>query len=583
MLSSFLKRLTPFFVVFVLLTTFVSSQATNISVKVTPVTQSINSGQSATVKIETTNATKCTITGKPYNNFDIIKSGNILLRPTETTEYTFSCTGDSNVATSTKVKVVIVPISSPAPVQTPQQQPAAAQAAEPQQSQQSQQTQPQQPQRQATQYSTQSLTSTANELCARYSGYSSVYGAAQAVGGGSSVPVDLTSLAPYLISIDRNQQLTANEIRQDNLLRYCTEYQNMARATARLAETAAKTVKTIADNCYADERCMRERVFKSSLEQEVKSAYDDQIYGRQLGELVLSIQNPKPTTSSLDDIEKQKYCNSMYERGLYPRECILVPKAFDVIIEKYYTARDNIERAQNDLTYAFRSSDIMGARPCVETASGRPPEEVRFYEPDCIRYRQEPSVINQEALRQITSLPYTQAFSPSSVLGFDGILDNINTRTRDGNLVDPNISPTFGSTNGTGGGTGGGTNTGTDLKNVEENYKKIATNIGVIVQLYDVARLAYASSTSVCKSLPVTTRREAVTRIDSNKKTYVDYLTELKKMWDDAVAKPRENHSNLIVKINFDLKDRYNQQEIDKVYSAVKKLLQTCVDARGTS
>jgi hypothetical protein len=98
-----------------------------------------------------------------------------------------------------------------------------------------------------------------------------------------------------------------------------------------------------------------------------------------------------------------------------------------------------------------------------------------------------------------------------------------------------------------------------------------------------VARLAYASSSSVCKSLPVATRRTAVERIDQNKKTYTDYLSNLKKMWDAAVAKPRENHSDLIVKINFDLKDKYNQQEIDKVYEAVKKLLQTCVDAGGKS
>lgn len=579
MLSSFLKQLSLFTTVLILSTSFAVAQTANISVKVTPVSQNINPGQSATVKIITANATKCTITGKPYNNFDIVKNGDILLRPTETTEYTFSCVGTNNVTASTKAKVTIVPINSPTQTQPqPQTQPQTQTGSQTSQSSPTQQPQQTQPQRQQTQYSNQTVTGTANELCARYSNYSSVYPPAVAGPAGGSVPVDLQSLAPILNGIYQNVALTANEFRQDNLLRYCTEYQNMARATARLAETAAKTIKTIADNCYADERCLRERVFKASLEQEIKFAYADKIYGKELGELIKGIQDPKPVAKASDDIQKQEYCNSMYEKNFYPRECILVPKAFDVITEKYYAARDNVDRALNDIGKEFANSPVMGARPCVETASGRSPEEVKFYEPDCIRYRQEPSIINQEALRQITALPYTQAFSPSSVLGFDGTLDNINTRTREGNLVDPNISPNFGSN---ANGTGNPVTPGTDLKSVEENYKKIATNIGVIVQLYDVARLAYASSTSVCKSLPVATRRGAVEKIDANKKTYLDYLTELKKMWDSAVALPRENHSNLIVKINFDLKDKYNQQEIDKVYEAVKKLLQVCVDANS--
>ena len=146
----------------------------------------------------------------------------------------------------------------------------------------------------------------------------------------------------------------------------------------------------------------------------------------------------------------------------------------------------------------FAKSPVIGSRPCIETASGRSPEEVKFYEPDCINYRVEPYTINQEALKQITALPYTQAFSPSSVLGTDGVLDNIGTRSREGNLLDGNISPTFGRTSGTGG-TGG--TPGTDgLKSVEESYKKLFANVGVIVQLYDVASVAYASSTSVWKN-----------------------------------------------------------------------------------
>jgi hypothetical protein len=95
-----------------------------------------------------------------------------------------------------------------------------------------------------------------------------------------------------------------------------------------------------------------------------------------------------------------------------------------------------------------------------------------------------------------------------------------------------------------------------------------------------LAFFAYSSSTSVCKNLPVATRQSAVVKIESNKKTYTDYLTNLKQLWDAALARPREDNSALITKINFDLKDKYSQSEIDKVYDAVKKLLQTCIDSR---
>ena len=275
----------------------------------------------------------------------------------------------------------------------------------------------------------------------------------------------------------------------------------------------------------------------------------------------------------------QKKCNDLYDQNFYAKECVMIPKAFETIVEKHYAALDNIAARTNEIASAYSPDGVMGSRPCIRTASGRPPEEIRFYEPDCIEYRQEPSLINQEALRQITALPYTQAFSPSSVLGYDGVLDNINTRSREGNLLDGNITPNFGS--GSGGTNPTNPGTGVDLKSIEGNYKQIATNIGVIIRLYDTARLAYASSTSVCKVLPVATRRAAVEKIDQNKNTYVAYLTNLKSLWDAAVAKPRENHAELITKVNFDLKDKYDQKAIDAVYDAVKKLLQTCVDANS--
>ncbi len=552
------KSLVFFIFFFSLLSfSFAQNNESNLTptVTVTPPSQSVNPGQNATVRIVTVNVDKCTITGEPYNNFDIIKAGSILLRPATTTTYIFNCRNTNNVVVaSTTARITIVPITTN-PNPNPPTSPTAP----------------------ATNYRTDTVRTKANELCSKYSGYASVYPPASP-GGGSSVPVDLTSLMPILLSIDRNTQLTANEVRAENLIKFCEEYQNMAAASERVGQNAAREIKTLADNCYTDEKCLRKRIFDVDLEQEYKYASANP-YRQELTPLLENIKSPKSNDYTQADYQDQAKCNEYYDKyQFYPRECIFVAKRFEVITTKYYEAKDRVEQNQNKTAVEFaRGGGMIGSRPCIETASGRSPEEVKFYEPDCINYRQEPLVVNQEALKQITALPYTQAFSPSSVLGTDGVLDNIGTRSREGNLLDGNISPTFGRTSGTGG-TGG--TPGTDgLKSVEESYKKLFANVGVIVQLYDVASVAYASSTSVCKNLPVSTRREAVTRMEANKKTYVDYLTALKAKWDAAAAKPRENHSSLITQINFDLKDRFSQREIDRVYESVKKLLQTCVDA----
>ncbi len=83
-------------------------------------------------------------------------------------------------------------------------------------------------------YANDTVLTEANRLCAKYTGFQSVYQTASA-GGGGSVPVDLTQLRPILESIDRNTQLTANEIRIANTIRFCDEAQNMAKANNKLA------------------------------------------------------------------------------------------------------------------------------------------------------------------------------------------------------------------------------------------------------------------------------------------------------------------------------------------------------------
>jgi hypothetical protein len=254
--------------------------------------------------------------------------------------------------------------------------------------------------------------------------------------------------------------------------------------------------------------------------------------------------------------------------------------------DAYYAAKNRVAKSQDDLNTEFnQNGGVIGSRTCTRTQSGQDPTTVKFYEADCLSWKSDPVLINQEILRQITALPYTQAYSPASELGVDQSIANINTRIRNGNLIDPDISSNFGSIGGGGtnptGGSGGGVNTGTNIATVEPNYKKILSNIGVITTLYDVGKAAYASTTSVCRTIPVESRSLTIQRIETSKKSYTDYATSLTNQWNAALKTPNENHLNLVTQINFDLKDKYNQELINKVYDAVKALLQTCADAAG--
>jgi len=433
----------------------------------------------------------------------------------------------------------------------------------------------------ATIYSNDTIQTKANELCARYTGFQSVYGQAS-VGAGGSVPVDLTQLRPVLESINRNTQLTANENRVMNLLKYCEEYQNMALANARLTQDTIKKLKDLAENCYADEKCLAKRVYDADIQKEIDKITNSKVdpsAARQIAKLILDISKKEEDTTDYDLV---KYCNEERDKGRNPLECITAPTTESIILQKYYEAKNRIANNQEQLAAEFVSGNgVIANRPCTQTKSGRDPREVKFFEADCISWRSDPLLVNQENLRQIVSLSYKQAYSPSSVLGSDGVLGNINQRVLDGNLIDPNISSNFGSAANGGGSTGGGTGgTGTgDLVSVEANYKKLIANVSVITNLYDATRLAYASSTSLCKVLPVQTRNQAITKIDSARKSYADYGASITSAWQAALKTPKESHTALIVQINLDLKDKVNQTQIDKVYDAVKALIKTCADA----
>jgi hypothetical protein len=568
-----------------------SAGTTSVTVSVLPSTQTVNSGQKTSFKITSSGATDCYITGGGYNNFKIILNGNINISPTVSATYTFSCKNSSETKTATASITVngSIPATGGAGGTNSGGTNTGGGSGSGSGSgsgggNSTQQTRG----NQSSPYSTQTVQDSANQLCAKYSGYQKTFNTPGVIGGGGTVPTSLPTVEQLLVAIQNYTALTGDELREANLLKYCTEYLNMAQASVKLAENTAKELKTLADNCYADESCMRTRTFKNDLEKEIDDAGNYPLYGREIQKLILTLNEPKPST--LDKLSVKapliKACEDYYGQGFVPIDCLLVPTAFDVQTTAYDYVKNKIDLRQNEIGLEFlKGNGVMGSRPCVKTTDGSDPKDVPWYDSrKCAEYKVQPSLINQEVLKQITALPFTQAYSPASVLGSDGVINNINTRVREGNLIDPDISTNFGSIQGGGTnpitGVGGGTPVnGTDLASVEPNYNMLVRNLDAIIKLYDVGRLAYASSTSVCKRLPVSTRSQVVAKIDASKKTYTDYKTDLQKKWTDAKAKPRENHNSLVVQINFDLRDKFNQKALDDVKNAIMTLLQSCVNA----
>lgn len=554
------------FAIFFLAVAFASAAP---SVSVTPQTQTVKYGSKATVRVTTTQAVKCTVTGGQYNKNNTQINGNVLLTPQQTTSYTFECvdsSGGTNSAT-TNITVTGAPATQPNnPTQPTTQNPTGQGNG----------------QRPAVQYPQGTVLTEANNICQQYSGFQSVYGVPTA-GGGSSVPVDLTSLAPYLENISRETQLTANELRAADMIRFCRIMPNIAQAAVNLAQNAAKDLKMIGDTCIADRRCYVNRVANSELQQKIDLATSFPLYGREIAKLLS--QRPENNPPEHDDIELINYCNDELNKGHTPIECVNYDvQAEKYITDKYYNLRDDLDSKINKLNNQFfQNGGIIGQRPCTKTVDGSDPTNVPWYDKNCLEFIEQPVEVTKSVLNQISSLPYTQAFSPAAEFGVDQNINNLNTRFQNGNLIDPNISTSFGSTGG-----GGGTNPtvnpyAQNLKDAGPNLQKILTNIKVITTLYDVTRAAYASSsaTSVCKNMPVASRKSTISKIDTAKKTYTDYASAITKAWNEALKTPNENHMTLVTQINFDLKDKYSQDNINQVYDATKKLLQACVDAQG--
>ena len=102
----FLGLVATFFTLFI--TTFAAPNIT-----LTPTSQNISAGGKAVIKIISSGSNRCTVTGGKYNSSNTLTNGNVLLTPTVSTTYTFTCfdsSGDSNSAVAT-VNVANKPVT----------------------------------------------------------------------------------------------------------------------------------------------------------------------------------------------------------------------------------------------------------------------------------------------------------------------------------------------------------------------------------------------------------------------------------------------------------------------------------------
>lgn len=571
-----------FFAIF----SFFSPVLADPTVSVSPTTVTISPGQKAIITLKTStpasNPITCSVTNALGSKSLLNKvNGQFSLSPAQTGTYTFTCTDASGGSQSARATITVTGTTSLTPASVSNGgNTSGVQGGNASPGQSSQNSgQGQAPQ---INYPTGNIMTEANNICQQYSGFQSVYTSPSTVGGASSVPVDLAQLAQYLVNISRETQLTANEMRAADMIRFCRELPNIAAASNKLAQDSAKELKTLADNCYADKTCFMKRVFDADVQEEIKAAQSIPGVGQTVAQLILQVSSRPSGGVSTYDYSQVGKCDQYYAKGRTPDFCMTVPLDEDIIIDSVLSAKSRIDSNQGKIGGEFDAGNgVIGSKPCTKTFSGADPTNMFYKNPDCADYKQQPALINQEVLKQITALPYTQAYSPANILGTDQSIDNISTRIQNGNLIDQNISPNFGSMGNNAGGNSGG-NISSDLVSIQANYNKILSNIKVITLLYDTGKAAYASSTSACKSLPVQSRNATIAKIDAAKQTYVAYQTQLTNAWNAAVKTPNESHINLITQINFDLKDHYNQDLISQVYTAVQNLLKVCVN-QGTS
>lgn len=431
----------------------------------------------------------------------------------------------------------------------------------------------------------------ANALCQKYRGISDVF-PEPGFGGGSSVPVDLSQLREVLVTINKNAGLTGSELRKQNVINFCYNSDFLGDAIDQITKAAAKEIKTVADECQANIKCLLKRIEEQKLNQKIEKRSQEGEVGVEVAKLLASVYKKKdePKKEDLMTEDDMKKCSDEAKSGSLSFQCFTTASYWSMenrIIDKY-----NIDQSEIGFELAatideYKLNGITGTRTCSKTKSGAAPTSVKWSDNDCIEYDKSSPLVSQEALKQIVALPYNQALSPAGIFGLDQSLDNINTRTRQGNLIDPDIGSNFGSATGKNNGTGvGNTSPGGptiaagNLKDTEPAYLKLLSNLNVIDKLYSAASAAYGSSTAICAKLPVTTRAAQINSIKTTQTAYNAYRDDLIKRWNKASSTPMENHNDLLVQITFDLKDKVNQELINKVLEAVKKMIQNCVDAK---
>jgi hypothetical protein len=216
---------------------------------------------------------------------------------------------------------------------------------------------------------------------------------------------------------------------------------------------------------------------------------------------------------------------------------------------------------------------LAAPRYCTETYSGADPEGVKWDDEDCKpdSVKEEPIVVTQEKVKQLVNAPYNQAFSPSSQLGLDGGLSNINQRVQNGTVFNKNIGSNFGS--GTGNATG-------DIKEQEKNKNALINNISLAIEIEKALIALEASSTSPCFYVPVATRVAVIAEATANITEYTKAINEVNAKWDYVVKNPQLDHTNFFINMSMQLANKWNKDFIQKLVDKFKEKAQACIDAK---
>jgi hypothetical protein len=162
------------------------------NVTLTPSSQNISAGGKAVIKIISSGATRCTVTGGKYSGSNTLLNGNVLLTPTVTTKYTFTCYDSSNDMNIAQATINVTNAAGNGTTGSNGSGNATTNASNNGSGSNAPLSNSNRPQTSAPSYGNGTIMTEANSICSAYSGFRSVYNTPQGAGG-SSVPVDQTN------------------------------------------------------------------------------------------------------------------------------------------------------------------------------------------------------------------------------------------------------------------------------------------------------------------------------------------------------------------------------------------------------